>query len=208
MIVKELLIKNCHTIQANNTKNNTKSKSKSKSKNDPNDLVSLTEHGFTLIELMLSMSLGLLISAAAFQLFTHSISSQRLQQSMSDVQDVAVFGFNAMSKEIAHANLGASYPMRQNSAWTGIVLTGSEQGEQITKEGLPIKVGNLRGVRGIESEWLTRNNAGPSNIVARTKSDQLTIQYRAPYNSYDCEGRHIEQGDIGVCQHSCHLFTN
>ena len=157
-----------------------------------------TEQGFTLIELMLALSLGLVISSAAFQVFTHSMRTQKLQRSVSEVQDVAVFGLTSMVKEISHANLGASNSMRQQTAGTGIVLTGSEDSSQLTLAGKPITVCNLRGVRGIESRLLTKNGAGPSNLIAPVTSDQLTIQYRAPFDSYDCEGRTVNKGDMVI----------
>ncbi|SUD89936.1 Tfp pilus assembly protein PilW [Psychrobacter phenylpyruvicus] len=160
--------------------------------------MTLTERGFTLIELMLALSLGLVISSAAFQLFTHSMSTQKLQRSVSEVQDAAVFGLTAMVKEISHANLGASNSMRQQTAGTGIVLTGSEDSLQSSLAGKPIKVGNLRGIRGIEPRLLTKNGAGPSNLIAPATSDQLTIQYQAPFDSYDCEGRTVNKGDMVI----------
>lgn len=154
-----------------------------------------TEQGFTLIELILALSLGLVISSAAFQVFTHSMNTQKLQRSVSEVQDAAAFGLTSMVKEISHANLGASNSMRQQTAGTGIVLTGSEDSSQLSSAGKPIKVGNLRGVSGIESRLLTKNGAGPSNLIAPVTSDQLTIQYRTPFDSYDCEGRTVNKGD-------------
>lgn len=147
---------------------------------------------------MLAMSLGLIISTAAFQLFIHSIRVQQLQLSTAEVQDAAVFGFTAINKQIAHANLGASRAMRQQSAWTGIVLTGSKNGPLVNLASKPFKIGNLRGVRGMSSKLVTKNGAGPSNVLLPTKSDQLTIQYRVPFDSYDCEGRGIHQGDMVI----------
>lgn len=160
--------------------------------------MTLTEQGFTLVELMLALSLGLVISSAAFQLFSHSMSTQKLQRSNSEVQDAAVFGLTSMVKEILHANLGASSSMRQQTAGTGIVLTGSEDSLQLSLAGKPLKVGNLRGIRGIEPRLLTKNGAGPSNLIAPVTSDQLTIQYRAPFDSYDCEGRAVKKGDMVI----------
>lgn len=158
----------------------------------------LTEQGFTLVELMLSLSLGLVITSAAFQLFAHSMTTQKVQRSFSEVQDAAVFGFTAMAKEVAHANLGASNSMRQQTAGTGIVFTGSDDSSQLSLAGKPFKVGNLRGVRGIESRLLTKSGAGPSNLIAPITSDQLTIQYRAAFDSYDCEGKRVNKGDMVI----------
>lgn len=156
----------------------------------------IREQGFTLIELMLSLTLGLVVSTAAFQLFTHSMVTQKIQLSMSEIQDTAVFGFSALKREIAHANLGSSRSIRQQSAWTGVVFTGSEDSPEISAEGKVFKTGNLRGVTGMEPNLVTKNNVGPSNLILPLKSDQLTIQYRAAFDSYDCEGRTVNQGDM------------
>ncbi|MBK5649832.1 MAG: prepilin-type N-terminal cleavage/methylation domain-containing protein, partial [Acinetobacter sp.] len=53
-----------------------------------------TQSGFTLIELMISLTLGLLIVAAAIQLFITGITSYKLQKAMAHIQDNASLGLN------------------------------------------------------------------------------------------------------------------
>lgn len=159
------------------------------------------QQGFTLIELIISLALGLLISAAALQLFINSINNQRVQASAADIQDATVFSLNYMQREIALANLGTTTRMTQQSPQTGIVFTASLDSKD--GNGRTIKLGNLSGTALASSdtalsELLTKSDSGPNNVITPTKSDQLTIQYRAPFDSRDCEGRKVNQGDMIV----------
>ena len=54
----------------------------------------MKQAGFTLIELMLALALGLVISAAAIFLFLTAQKSYSVQQGLSNVQDNANFGLN------------------------------------------------------------------------------------------------------------------
>ena len=62
--------------------------------------------GFTLIELMISLVLGLLISAAVMQVYIVSTRTATVQQSASEVQDSAIFSLQAIEDHIRLANLG------------------------------------------------------------------------------------------------------
>lgn len=141
------------------------------------------EAGLTLIELMISLTLGLLLSAAAMQLFLSGITVYKLQSSVNDIQDTAIFGLDFLSDHTALANLGSPIAMTDTSAWTGIVLSTSTANSAGTDT-----VGNLRRTKGNHSSHVTLEATGISN-VASLKSDQLVIQFRAPYDSFtDCEG--------------------
>lgn len=66
--------------------------------------------GFTLIELMISLTLGLLIVAAAIQLFITGITSYKLQKAMAHIQDNASLGLNFIVDDIRKANLSSPVP--------------------------------------------------------------------------------------------------
>lgn len=165
-----------------------------------------SQQGLTLIELMISITLGLLISAAAFQIFANSVNSQRIQGSAADVQDASVFSLNYMKKEIALANLGASTAIKQETPWTGVVFTSSFESGQSNKAGVKLKIGNLRGINmnseggtsNVSDSLLTKSKVGPNNLIPSTNSDQLTLQYKAPFDGYDCEGDKVKQGDMVI----------
>lgn len=155
------------------------------------------QKGLTLIELMISMVLGLLISAAAVKLFSTGINAYRLQSSVTDLQDTAVFGLDYMADQTYMANLGAIEPMNLNTSWTGIVFTGSKS----INSGKDT-VGNLRGTDVTDTDNLFLTIGGDEGITAATSasdgwmglsnikdtnSDQLVIQYRVPYDIKPCE---------------------
>ena len=60
--------------------------------------------GFTLIELMIALVLGLLISAAAIELFTGSLLSSRMQQANDELQSSGIFGLDYIVRDIRLAN--------------------------------------------------------------------------------------------------------
>lgn len=157
--------------------------------------------GFTLIELMISLVLGLLISAAVIQVYIVNTRTVTIQQSASEVQDSTIFALQSLEDHIRIANLGN--PITSISDMTnhgGIVLTSTNLGSSNTTEAKYLT--NSAGSKG----W-----AGLSNITG-VNSDQLTIQYKniTPNTLYDCEGGEIIAGsaDWVVERYFVRLATN
>lgn len=164
------------------------------------------QQGFTLIELMVSLVLGLIISAAAIQLFITGQITFNLQQGTSDVQDNGVFGMEIMARSIRAANYNnASRVVHDRIPWGGIVLT-SDVADDPTQGDLPR---NLEGViwngnfapdnlltrgsgqtLGSGNEWTGKSNVSLSG-GGTAHSDQLVIQYQAHEDTFDCEGQAV-----------------
>lgn len=139
------------------------------------------QKGLTLIELMISITLGLLLSAAAAKLFAGGINMYRTQSSVANIQDTVVFGLDYVEGQAAMANLGSTVSMTKDSAWTGIVLTGSKA-DPVNADN---QIGNLRGLKGSAEKYVTRFDESG-------KTDQLVIQYKAPYDMKDCKGNAVK----------------
>lgn len=161
-----------------------------------------SEQGFTLIELMISIILALLIAAAALALFLGSSRNLRIQESADDVQEAAVFSLTQMENEISMANLGSVSLMKQNTPWTGILFTGYE-GTNSSGQFL----GNVPGKENktkLSIDVLTKSgkdlpaSLGHANIKGNVKSDQLVIQYQAPFDTQTCNGLSVKKGDMVV----------
>ena len=60
--------------------------------------------GFTLVELLIAMALGLIIAASATMLFLTGLKSQALQTGQSGLQDDANFGLNFILKDVRLSN--------------------------------------------------------------------------------------------------------
>lgn len=148
-----------------------------------------TMAGFTLIELMISLVLGLLISAAVMQVYLISTRTATVQQSASEVQDSSIFALQNIEDNVRLANMGNPITSITNKTdHGGIVLTNANLGTANT------------GANATETKFLTNSDGattftGVSNVTA-VGSDQLTIQYKniTPNPLYDCEGTEIAAG--------------
>lgn len=156
--------------------------------------------GFTLIELMIALVLGLLISAAALQIFYTSSVNSRRQEASSQIQDNSIFGFSQIQQHLRRTNYGAKptsdhdeYFMNHLTPQGGVVLTAPNGASGKWLEG------NLSGLTlgdktAISKDLLSSSLSGNSlsNLNGIANSDQLTIQYQSGQDgSFDCEGAAI-----------------
>lgn len=141
--------------------------------------------GFTLIELMISLVLGLLISAAVIQVYIINTRTVTIQQSASEVQDSSIFALQGLEDNMRLANLGNPITsISSNSDHGGVVLTPTNLGTTNTTDTTLL-------TNSADSTGWT----GVSNMTG-VDSDQLTIQYKniTPSPMYDCEGAEILAG--------------
>ncbi|WP_201594062.1 prepilin-type N-terminal cleavage/methylation domain-containing protein [Psychrobacter fulvigenes] len=172
-----------------------------------------TQKGFTLIELMISLFLGLLVSAAAIQVYIINAKTAGIQSSASELVEDAAFNLPIIERRARLANLGLADNVAANEPGSGIVLTSAnnaledEDGNKeldnfrnpkvlagdpklpkdITLGGSPIEVALLTRTGDQDGGTQANEWTGASNVSS--KSGQLTIQYRAPQDMYDCEGK-------------------
>lgn len=169
--------------------------------------------GFTLIELMVSLFLGLLVSAAAVQVYMINAKTAGIQSSASELVENSTFNLPVIERKIRLANLGLSDKVAADQPGAGIVLTSANNApkdgsnkpqldnlrnpqdidgttklpKNITLDGSAVKVSLLSNT-GDQTAGTQKNEwTGASNF--NSKSGQLTIQYRAPQDMYDCEGK-------------------
>ncbi|MBF7686179.1 PilW family protein [Acinetobacter sp. B10A] len=139
-----------------------------------------TQNGFTMVELMIALLLGTIISSIALMLFLSGQRSQALQQATSEIQDSSNFSLDYIIKNIRMANFGANgNVVNSSSANGGIVLTTSNLNQ-------------------VNSDLVTLDEASTSasNRININQSDQLTIQYfvtpfKVGDGFFDCTGRQV-----------------
>ena len=147
----------------------------------------IKQKGFTLLELMISLVLGLLVSAIALQLFLTSQKSTTVQQGMMNLQNSTLFGLGGMVDSIRLANLNSSQPYIDDKVlYGGVVLSANNISNNVTDGTSNFDV---------DDELLTRGGIGGSNLDGKS-SDQLVIQYRVnTANQFDCEGKGLTAND-------------
>ncbi len=133
--------------------------------------------GFTLMELMIALALGLLIVAAGLAVFLSSQRSLGLHSGMSELQQNANFGLSFVTHDLRHTNLNTLSEQKANSRVIG-------SGIIFKKENLPTA---LQATANLEAEFVTLQNKDTDNTTG--KSDRLTIQYTpATSTIFNCEG--------------------
>lgn len=154
--------------------------------------------GFTLIELMIALTLGLLIVAAGLFIFLSSSRSVNLQVGMSELQQNANFGLSLVTHDLRHTNLNTESSQRVNSFTTG-------SGIIFKKENLPTI---LRTITDLEAEFVSLQGKDTGN-TGTEKSDRLTIQYVPAVSSiYNCEGEEITSASSKVIVQRYYLAQN
>ena len=135
--------------------------------------------GFTLIELMISLVLGLLISAAVIQVYLTNTKTASTQKSGSELQEASVFGLQQLESHLRLANLGNSV--------TSIADTTAGGGIVISPENIGLASSDTS-----KNFYFTRTG-GDSNITG-INSDQLTIQFKntTGVKIPDCESADID----------------
>ncbi len=139
------------------------------------------QNGFTLVELIVALVLGVLITAAAGQMLITSQISFSLQKANSDLQDSGNFGLNYLASDIKKTNNKADKSVVSLSTVHGGVVFDSRNVASST----------------ISTNYSTKGLVGLSNTDKN--SDQLTIQYYVDQDGvYDCEGRLVAVGQYVV----------
>lgn len=157
--------------------------------------------GFTLVELMIAIVLGLLISAAALTVYLTAQRSLSLQNGMGELQQNGIFGLNQITYDLRHVNLNTSSAQIINTRVVG-------SGIIFNHRNLPSSLS------GVSSDFFTSFEVDEG--ATTDNSDQLTVQYVPQYltttsyeepeneeekgvtiskkdsEQYDCEGNKIE----------------
>ena len=147
--------------------------------------------GFTLIELMISLVLGLLISAAVIQVYLTNTKTASTQKSGSELQEASVFGLQQLESHLRLANLGNSVTsITDTTAGGGIVISPKNIGLASTDTSKNLYFTRTGGDTGFTSV---------SNITG-INSDQLTIQFKntTGVKIPDCESADVELGDTVI----------
>lgn len=150
--------------------------------------------GYTMLEMMVSIGIGMIVSLAATQLFLTNQMSFNLQKGLGDVSDNGRFALDFMGRAI---RAGAMQPMPANATantnnialagamWPAIIVDSSDFPNGVT----------------IPDNMLSKNNQPALAAPATGKqggigaSDQLLVQYYAPYDTRDCEGQTVPAGN-------------
>lgn len=151
--------------------------------------------GFTLVELMVSLTIGLLISSALLTMYLSAVKTTRTQMGQSSIHDGANFGVDQITQSLRLAHLEAiSANLTDQSINGGIVLTSLANTSDDTigvnfPRYLPANVATEALMTGT---GLHNSNVSLSESGSELKSDQIVIQYLpVETGGTDCQGNEI-----------------
>lgn len=140
--------------------------------------------GFTLVELLIALTLGLIVSAIAIQLTLTAQKGVSSQQAMSNLQNDALFGLEAVVRDVRLANLNASDVVINDAVLHGGIVLDAKNYTSKRK---------LTGLGDVELvNALSQSNVDNTSNLTGIGSDQLVIQYKNIMDGqFDCEGAKI-----------------
>lgn len=129
--------------------------------------------GYTLVELMIALALGLIVVLVAVQMLLSGQKTYTFQNAMLSVQDNANIGLSYIVADLKHTNLNIINRDIQNHKIAGLTVANANYPTAVTTN------------RRISS-------SGTGNSLTDKESDVLVIQYRPnAAKQYDCEGNQI-----------------
>jgi type IV pilus assembly protein PilW len=140
------------------------------------------QKGITLVELMVALVLGLLIMAAALQIYLSGLSGYKMQKALSDVQDNVGFGLSYVLNDLRKINLNAEQ---------------SAISDTLPDSGLIISTQNLGSDITLNCTDCLKNIWGGANVDGKNNS-QLLIRFQATADTYDCSGKELKKNNYVV----------
>lgn len=158
------------------------------------------QKGFTLVELLVALVLGLIITATALLLFLTGQKSYSMQQGTADLQDNANFGLSFITQGVRLANLNNPKALVNDELEQGgVVLAQSNFNERVATIPLALLSASAGDTVGQDHQWGGLSNvAAPANATTLVRSDQLVIQYSAQTSGRDCEGNAYVPGRVVI----------
>jgi len=140
--------------------------------------------GYTLVELMVALVLGLIVVLVAVQMLLAGQRSVAFQNAVLNVQDNANIGLNYIVTDLKHTNLNLINRDMRSTGVSGLIVSDSNYPANITTNR------RLSSTADLNSPSLTEDD-----------SDVLVIQYRPNLaKGYDCEGEAITSPNEVIVQ--------
>lgn len=137
------------------------------------------QHAFTIVELMISLTIGLLVSLAAVNLLITNQQTFNVQKGLGDVGDNGRFALEFIAQQVRQA--GYVPPDARAAIWPQIIVAAAD-----------FPSGTSAVVSKDDNAALAAPSAGKQGGIGL--SDGITIQYYTPIETRDCQGDKVDSG--------------
>ena len=149
------------------------------------------QHGFSIIELMISSALGIFLTAGALSLYSSNKNSYRIQQAISNTLKNSRFIISRLEKSIASAGYSGFF----GSYVDGVENTLNSPTNILWDIEIPVKGYNnvsssdtIAGITGITAGTdvlVLKSMADESNLISQASSSSFTINAASGYSDGD-----------------------
>lgn len=147
------------------------------------------QKGFTMLELIIAMALGLLIIAAATGVFLAGQRSLATQSGMGDLQQNAMFGIAQLTYDLRHINLNTTNTtvITRQTAGAGVVFSDANLATDAS-------------ITEISEDRITKVETSANSVFAGINNDQLTIQFKPHLGNLlrSCTGRMLNANEVNI----------
>lgn len=153
----------------------------------------LRQAGYTMLEMLVSIAVGIIIALAATQLFVTNQMSFNLQKGIGDVSDNGRFALEFMGRSI---RAGSLQPMASATAANNTVGLAGAQWPVVIVDAADVPAG-----LNLPNNVFSQDNLSALAAPAAGKqggvgpSDSLLVQYFTLFDTRDCEGRIVPGGN-------------
>lgn len=142
------------------------------------------QRGFTLVELMIAMVLGLVVIGGVINIFIANREAYRIQQNLSHIMDNARISFELMARDVREAGANAcgtslivNVLNNAGANWWSNWAQGGLVGLGPTQNGGPVVFGSSVGWRVNGTEALTIRSAGGGSAQMITQHNPTSAQF-------------------------------
>lgn len=128
--------------------------------------------GLTMVELMIAIVLGLLVTAAALAIFIGGQKSLNMQNGLSSLQQNVIFGLSQVTYGIRHANLDTTLDLLVSPSIRGSGIVFSGNNFPTIGETTDVTAGSFIAAGNFSAENTT-------STIANVNSDELVIQFNS-----------------------------
>lgn len=126
--------------------------------------------GFSMVELLIALSIGVILAMAATQLFVTNTLTMSMQRSLNDVQDSGRYALDFITGEARYI--------------------GKPDAAGLVRPGIIFQVADIPSMAS-SSSVSTMLSREASTALGIGASDDFTIQYPTATDTYDCEGNKV-----------------
>lgn len=148
------------------------------------------EHGFSVIEFMVTMTLLILLFTAAFEIFVPVVRRSKIEGSNTQTQIEGIIGLELLRRDVVQAGTGLPWTLPPNFIYSETAIAGRSAFSDGTKTGTPALSNCPRSV-------IVKNKITTAGMGDVNNSDYLVVKGTTVANPHTINGTAYQENPTG-----------